>query len=200
MKDSAPNTVRAWFLQPASYLALIATGISVATFFLVYASPGNLRIILPDRVGVALTQGDISVVIPLTFTNTGAPRTVRHVQRVTASLIEIAPLNEQPTEVHARWRFEYAYGKKEGAAFAEDKLNYVNRAIPFALFGGTSKQKVFELVQVERGFDKKTVAGFTLRVHAATESETISSDLIRYECQQLGLLDRNYQYCSSALP
>ena len=147
MKSTTAQTVSSWLYQPSSWISLVAALISVTTFFLVYAYRGEVRVIIPDRIGVALTSGDLSVLMPLTLTNTGAPRTARHIVRISATLEGIAPLQGSPATINVRWRMELKYAKSNDTNYMHDKLVYVNRAIPFALFGGTSTQRVFELVQ-----------------------------------------------------
>lgn len=84
MNNEHPRKSRQWLKEPSSWLALVATCISISTFFLVYAFEGELRVILPDRVGIGLDNGYLTTIVPITFTNTGAPRTVRHVRQVKA--------------------------------------------------------------------------------------------------------------------
>lgn len=203
MNAKDKQTLGAWFRQPSSWLSLVATVISVTTFFLVYAYRGEVRVIVPDEIGVALVDGDLSVLLPLTLTNTGAPRTITHIVRVMATVKEFTSEKKSAATVEVRWRRELKYTKRENTPYLDDELEYLNRAVPFALDGGKSTQKVYELIQVGTGF-KRSIGNVSLTVHITTaESGLFASKTAYYDCQRvdkdgelkdLGLISR-YQYC-----
>lgn len=189
-----------WFKQPASVLSLVAAVTSLLTWFWVYANKGEIRIIPPDRVGIALAGGDLSLIIPLIFTNTGAPRTNQLIRRVTVELDGITPIKQPPISLRLRWRLEVKYIKAKEDDFLHDRLDYVNRAVPFAVVGGTSTPKLFEFIQVDTGFPKRYVDGFRLTIKTFTESRTFSSATVYYDCRHHDLgadssVTANYHYC-----
>ena len=88
------------------------------------------------------------------------------------------------------------YPERRGKAKeSEDYLEYISRADPFALYGGTSSQKLFELVQIGKGFLRRTLSDFVLSVNALTESNNFSSIKVGYTCDDLKLEENNYRYC-----
>lgn len=177
------HTLGTWFRQPSSWLSLVATVISVTTFFLVYAHKGEVRVVVPDELGVALLDGDLSVLLPLTLTNTGAPRTTTHIARIMATVKETAPTGTSAATVEVRWRRELMYTKIENTPYLEDELKYLNRAVPFALNGEQSTQKVYELIQVDTGF-KPSIGNISLTVRVTTaESGLFVSETAYYDCR-----------------
>ena len=194
MKNNSAQNILKWFAQPSSWLSIIAAIVSVTTFILVYTYKGKIEVILPARVGFCLEEGDLSILLPLTLTNTGSPRTVSHIVRITALLEDIAPLNEMPTEINVYWRTVLKY--EAGKDITHDSLKYISRANPFALFGGTSTQNVFELVQFGKGFSKRYIDGFKLTVHVLTNSGTYYSKSEYYQGGHNHLEDNNYSYCT----
>ena len=161
MKDSSADDAGShgfvqWVKQPSAWLSVIAAIISISTliisistFYLVYARKGDVLVILPDKVGVSLSNGDALLLIPLTFTNTGAPRTVNHVTHVTATLRDMKPHEISGNEVDLHWRFELTTignlqyfqkypeeekKRKDTKTAADDVVQYVGRTFPFALY------------------------------------------------------------------
>lgn len=217
-----------WIKQPTSWLSVIATlisistiVISIATFRLVYADRGEVKVVMPDRVGIKLwcrdaelkRPGDADLLIPLTFTNTGAPRTVQHVTRVTAILSNIYPSKVLGNkEVDLGWSYEYMFvsrqqwfqkypnekgrtAEKTGSCDREDYLDYLNRAVPFAIWGGTSAYKLSEFIQIGNGF-QQSVRGFDLVVRAEVDhGSPPSSEIVKYECESDQLKDSKFRYC-----
>jgi len=162
-----------WIKEPSSWLALAATFVAVATFFLVYADPGELKLILPDRVGLQYGGSDrkVSMLLPLTFTNTGAPGTWRHILSVTAVLSPEERVPEGTQNLTLAWEFERAFiDKREWLnkypkedQRTEDYAAYVGRAFPFSLAGGASRSKLFEMHQFDEGaLSERKLDNFTL--------------------------------------
>jgi hypothetical protein len=164
---------------------------------------------MPDKVGVSLSSGEALLLVPLTFTNTGAPRTVNHVTHVTATMHSIVPSQPQREEVSLHWRFElttvgkwqyflkYPEQKKDEGYWAgtDDVVEYVGRAFPFALYGGTSATKLFDFIQDGSGF-QGSLRRFELVVRAETPSGRVSSKKgVTYICNEATLTER-YLYCS----
>lgn len=197
MNNSSRQVVK-WFSQPSSWLSIIAAILSVITFFLVYAYKGDVRVILPDKIGIGLEKGDLSIILPLVLTNTGAPRTVIHIIQITASIEGIAPLQEPPNEVDVRWRAEVKFVNEE--EYMQDHIEPINRAVPFALFGGTSTQRVFELVQIGRGFSKSNIDGFTITVNVITDAGNYNSTASHYDCDHIKMINNSIEYCPLTLP
>lgn len=193
MKIPLSNFI-SWFKQPSSWLSIIATLISLITFFIVYEYKGKLIVTLPDRIGVCAT-GDLSIIVPLSITNTGAPRTVRHIIRITAIMEDIAPLKDNPTKVSVRWRMETKFVPRPGYSHLDDSIGYVNRVVPFAVHGGTSLEKVFNLIQIGRGFEKKFIDSFTIKVKIETDNGTFYSRKSYYNCYHIDVKEDVFQYC-----
>lgn len=184
-----------WIKQPSSWLATIATLISLITFFIVYEYKGKLIVTLPDRIGICAT-GDLSLIVPLSITNTGAPRTVRNVIRITAYIEDIAPLKEYPTKVFVRWRMETKFVPIPGStSHLHDSIGYVNRVVPFAVHGGISSEKVFNFIQNGTGFEKKIIDNFTIRVRVETDNGTFYSRKSYYNCNHMDISQDLFQYC-----
>lgn len=97
-----------WFKQWLPVVAaVVAAIISISTFYLVYAQKGEVQIIMPDKVGVSrLSGGSALLLIPLIFTNSGAPRSVNHVTHVTATLRNLDPNQTAGNQVDLHWRYE----------------------------------------------------------------------------------------------
>jgi hypothetical protein len=200
-----------WIKQPGSWLSVVAAIISVSTFYLVYAKKGEVRVIMPDKVGVSLSNGSALLLIPVTFTNTGAPRTVNHVTHVTATLRKLDPQEVAGNEVGLHWRFElktigkFQYlqtypdrkdeekNKKGDVANNDDYVDYVSRTFPFALYGGTSVNKLFDFVQ-DAGVFQRSLRSFELEVRAETDSKAVSSQVVKYFCEGEELR-KDYRYC-----
>jgi len=200
-----------WIKQPGSWLSVVAATISISTFYLVYAKKGEVQVIMPDKVGVSLSNGSALLLIPLTFTNTGAPRSVNHVTHVTATLRNLDPHMVAGNEVDLHWRFEltttgkFQYFLKYPEKKVEEKkrtgkgirtddfVDYVGRTFPFALYGGTSVNKLFDFVQ-NTGVFQTSLRSFELEVRAETDSKAFSSQVVKYVCEgeELG---EDYGYC-----
>lgn len=183
-----------WFKQPSSWLSIIATLISLITFFLIYEYKGKLIVTLPDRIGIC-ASGNIAIIVPLAITNTGAPRTVRHIIRITANITDIAPLNDKPTKVSVRWRMECKFVPRPGFSHLNDSIGYINRVVPFAVPGGTSAEKVFNFIQYDGDFEKDFVDNFTIQVKIETDNGTFYSRKSYYNCNHIDIKMDVFQYC-----
>jgi hypothetical protein len=179
------SAVLKWIKEPSSWLALTASIISIATFFLVYADHGTVDLILPDRVGMkydALSD-TAEMLLPLTFTNTGAPRTQRHVLRVTALVSPAQSPAAGNTDPAFAWEYEKVFiGKLEWEKrypdwfdkYPEDRNNadfvdYLGRALAFSLHGGESKSKLFNMLQSNGKLSGRSLSDFALTVEALLE-------------------------------
>lgn len=105
-----------WLRRPESWIALSAATLSLLTFFLTYAYPGKLEIVLPDRLGLlcspmaqgaarpsaagaepvaeVLPRAVTDLLIPVTFIHSGAERTRWNVRRIHATF---TPVRSEPT-------------------------------------------------------------------------------------------------------
>lgn len=205
--DARKRWLIEWIRQPSAWVSIIAAAISISTFYLVYAKPGDVRIIMPDRVGVSLLDGDVLLLLPVTFTNTGAPRTVNHVTHVSVTMRDIDPSPRADQLVDLQWDAEWKFigklqylqnypAQKENASrwgSRDDALDYVARAFPFALSGGTSVTKLFDFVRVNGSF-QESLRSFQLVVRAQTPTGAVSSRTAQYFCSQ-GALEEKYRYC-----
>ena len=202
-----------WARQPSSWLALIALAMSAATFFLVQASPGDLLVILPDSVGILriapLNAGAgqrLSLLLPLTLTNTGAPCTWRHITQVAAELEATEPAT-QVLRVNLAWEFEHRflgsqqYLEKYKKALDEgtvDYLDYEGRAFPFALRGGESTARLFQLRGNLEGQQLSRLESFTLLVTVKT-TRGYEREARQFRCNdRIGA--KEFQWCSSKAP
>ena len=196
-----------WLKNPSSWLSVIAAVISVATFVLVHADPGDIKVVLPDNVGVKHVDGELLLLVPVTLTNTGAPRTVRHISSMTAHLNEDRKDRGNANTVALRWRTiftllgraEYAlkYRIEDKSSLKDqDFLDYDSRANPFALYGGNSTQKTVEFRSRKGAFPGKTIASFTLTVVGATnDGREFPSIATYYHCENIVLGGESFQYC-----
>lgn len=198
-----------WFRSPSNWISLIAFLISTVTFFLVYANPGKIRVIPSEAVGIGLYKGYFSLAAPLTLTNTGAPRTVQHITKITAVVNAETSTGVKTAEMY--WLFERSFvGRREYLAkYPElkkesdddrdsiDYFKFENRMAPFALFGGTSESKVFQFGQ-ETG-SKSPFANldhFKVTFKVKTESSTYRARDIYYSCQNPDpLSEMSYKWC-----
>jgi len=197
-----------WIKQPNSWLSVIAAIISLSTFYLVYTRKGEVKIIMPDKVGVSLSNGNALLLVPLTFTNTGAPRTVNYVIHVAATMRNIDPHEISDRSVDLHWRLELTTVDKwrwleknpeqkvdrEYWAEKYDVVQYVGRALPFALYGGTSATKLFDFIQ-DRGSFQQSLRSFEIVARAETPSGAVSSKMVKYVCEN-AQLDKDYTYCN----
>ncbi len=179
-KPSKP--LRDWLKQPASWISLGAFIVSISTFFLVYAYQGELKVLLGDEVGVTSAGGRLRMVIPLVFTSTGAERVHRHVMRVAAV---VKPLNgdeAQILSVPMRWEVEVQFiSRKEfrrrypdaAEPGSIDVIDYVNRAVPFHLAGGSSVLKTYQLDQNAPSPNLSKLRAFELVMTVWTEKEVL---------------------------
>ena len=198
-----------WLRSPSNWISLAAVIISAITFFLVYANPGKILVIPSDTVGIALYKGYFSLAAPLTFTNTGAPRTVQHIIKVTAKVDAKTSTGEKTAEMY--WLFERAFvGRREYLAkYPElktesdhdpddmDYFNFENRTAPFALFGGTSESKVLQFGQ-ETGSESpfEALEAFEVTFHVTTDSSSYGTGNVHYICQNpRPLREKSYKWC-----
>jgi hypothetical protein len=198
-KEKAQTFLR-WLKEPPSWLALSAAVVSISTFFLVYANPGKLQVVLPVDVGLRLAGSNLELLASVTLTNTGAPRTRRHVVTL---LAELRP-QEQPDiqPVALRWESEWAFigylefNKKypgQGVPAVEDYIEYVSRAAPFAVAGSESITKVMRFRQRSGSTEKRFVGSFQLRVIARTENKEFTQTAVFRCAAEIG--EAKYDWC-----
>jgi hypothetical protein len=179
-----------WLREPAAWVSLSGAFVSVLTFFLVYANPGKLQVILPVDVGLHLQSGNLEVILALTLTNTGAPRTRRHVITV---LTELRPEDQSSfVPLTMRWESEWTfvgaleffrkYPDEKKRKQTYDYLYYVSRAAPFAVIGGQSITKVMKFTNRERKLQKDVLKRFQLKVLIKTEKEEYTQTAL-FECR-----------------
>jgi len=165
--------LREWLQQPNSWLSLSAVVLSIITFYLVQANPGTLEIVLPANVGLRLSADGLELLVPMTLTNTGAPRNHRHIISMVAFLQQ-----KEKQVVPLRWESEWTFlgylefnrkypGHKEGEH--EDYIDYVSRAVPFVLVGGQSLTKLTKFTNRAGAVNKNLFNHFELRVVVKTE-------------------------------
>jgi hypothetical protein len=157
-----------WLRQPNSLLALAATIISASTFFLVYVREGELAIDLPDRIGIAVNDTDLELVIPIAVTNTGAPIAVKRVRRATAiATVKEDRAKDQPIEL--AWLFE---------------KSYMGRRQYFQKY----PEKMEEVIKCQREAEQKCIAlmassnksGYEKTCQSKAEGECITDDYLDY--------------------
>lgn len=193
----------AWFKQPSSWLSLAAAVVSVSTFFLVYANPGRLQIILPEEVGLAFNRDStLTLYVPVTLSNSGAPRTSRHVVKMVAVVEDASPADGVSGHHTLWWRFEHVFVGKDAYLLkypdkagvgTRDYLDYRGRTFPFAISGGMSIGKIVEFYQPSGKADSSVNGfGLTLTVHT-TDSSTKASGW--YSCGADPLPTKTIQWC-----
>jgi hypothetical protein len=152
------GSVFAWLLKNISGLiSLGALLVSVGTFIMVYAWPGKLEVLLPRSIafGTDPSTQKVIALVPATFSNTGAPRTMRHIRYISCNVYSLDP--NVKLEGRAGWLYErkcvgwseylkrYPNEKTSLDKGQTDFLNYEGRAVPFTVSGGASVTKVLEL-------------------------------------------------------
>ncbi|HEV2884643.1 MAG TPA: hypothetical protein VGW36_07280 [Pyrinomonadaceae bacterium] len=201
MAGARDKSFFSWLKQPASWIAIVAAITSFISFYLVYADPGELDLVLPDRVGIYhnLENDGLELLLPITFTNTGAPRTQRHIIRVTAELTPSQPPASGNSNPTFAWEYEKAIiGKLEWKKkynediTTPDNVDYVGRAFAFALYGGESKAKLLNMLQVGGKLGGRSLSDFRLKVDAATDRGVISTTR-RYGC--VGREPQGFTWC-----
>lgn len=188
MSEEKAHTFLSWLKQPNSWLSLSAAIVSIGTFYLVQASPGQLMVVLPVEVGAIHPRGNLELLVPLTLTNTGAPRTRRHVVTV---LTELRPQGQEGIKpVVLRWESEkkfmgYLEFNKEfpgkGKLDVADYEVYVSRAAPFAVSGGQSITKVMKFKKKAGVLEKGWLKAFELKVIAKTEDKEFTQTAV-FKC------------------
>jgi len=142
-EEKSPSFLKAlWkrLREPNSVISLSAALISITTFYLVQAKPGKLQVVLPAEGGLRLGERSVELISSMTLTNTGAPRTRKHVVTVLAELRPREQSAVQPLALgwESEWAFigSLAFHKKyPDQATGErkpDYLDYVSIAAPFA--------------------------------------------------------------------
>jgi len=155
-KANSGRSIYEWLKNPSSWISLSACIISLLTFFLVYADKGRIKILLPYSVGIGISSetNDLDIVVPATFSNTGAPRTMRHILLITghvSSLDESVHLDNGPlwwtyeNKFVGEEEFFRRYPTKKNDGDKRDYIVYEGRAIPFTLKGDESITKIMEL-------------------------------------------------------
>ena len=151
---STDKPLHDWLRNPNSWISLTAAAISGITFFLVYVDRGEIEVLLPHNIGIGISAepGNLGILVPATFSNTGAPRSRRHIRHITGFIKSLD--NAVPAEGTIEWTYEHRFVgrdeffklypslKDEGF---RDYIVYVGRAIPFSLKGGDSVSKLLEL-------------------------------------------------------
>jgi hypothetical protein len=87
------------------------------TYFLVWGYSGELKVVLPDRVGLeyeTMPDGQpspdrLKMLLPITFTNTGASHTRRHIINVSASLLPADPPPPPSKNPIFTWEWEIRF-------------------------------------------------------------------------------------------
>ena len=200
MSEERARTFLRWLKEPNSWLALSAAVVSISTFFLVYANPGKLQVVLPVEVGLRLRERNLELLASVTLTNTGAPRTRQHVATL---LVELRP-QEQPDfqPVALRWESEWAFigylefqkrYPEKGEPWVEDYVVYVSRAAPFAVAGGESITKVMKFRQRLGNADRRFVGSLQLKVIARTENEEFTRTAVFRCAEEVG--KAKYDWC-----
>ncbi len=149
--ETSPN----WFKQTSSWLSLLATVISITTFYLTNLRNGVLEIQLPEEVGVRLnTDLSIDLLIPTVFYNTGATNNQRIITGITGTVV----LSDSQT-FNFRWQdtwdfmgrldFETRYPEEIAKTPVGDYIIYNGRSVPFVIPGRHSDYKMLRLVPLE---------------------------------------------------
>jgi len=200
-----------WIRQPPSWLSVIALTLSLLTAYQVSLKPGQLQIIMPDKVGVALSKyGYAQLLLPVTFTNTGATQNIKHVTHISATMRRIDPHLIPDNEVAFHWRFELKTKSRSGCACCEateerkseksmsllnDAVEVESRTFPFAVDGGKSIGKLLDMPQEKWAFQAH-LNSFELVVYARTSSGVFSSQPVRYVCTDESRdLKPDFGYC-----
>ena len=194
-----------WFREPSSWLSLFAAVISALTFFLVYANPGKLRLFLADRIAVSEKKGMLSIVAPLTLSNTGAPRTRRHVLSIDANVMPVARDSvptmsmrwEYEVQLVSRYEFHKRYPDAPDTADVVDIIDYVGRAFPFQVVGETATIKVFRFDKVTPPWQYPSDKPVELTLKVQTDRESVSV-VGRYRCFEA--MRSAYQWCPEVRP
>jgi hypothetical protein len=189
MPNRAVGAFRRWSRDPTSWLSVIATLVSIITFVLVYAWPGELKVVLPVQVGLKTEGGQLKLLLPVTFTNTGAPSIRRHIVTLRAELHDREQPHIQPVVLRweSEWRFVgvLEFNKKyldQADPGVEDYIEYVSRAVPFAIAGGQSTSKVMFLKQRPGAVGDSGFRSFELNVIAKTEGKQFTQ-AARFNCK-----------------
>jgi len=201
------QSVLEWLKNPSSLISLSAAVLSLITFFLVYVDKGEIEVLLPQNLGIGISAdtGNMDILVSATYSNTGAPRTRRHILHITGivqSLDKAAPIDGE-----YKWTYEQRFiGKDEYLKKYPDKkdeghrdyLDYVSRAIPFTLKGGESTAKTIEL---ERPQKTTSLLPSKLRINLVvhTDSGTYKSSST-YVCPSTPLSVGAATYCEREGP
>jgi len=209
MKTESHEGWQKWFTSPSSWLALVAAFISVGTFLLVYVHPGQLKIFVSDRIGAVHADGRLELLVPFTVSNTGAPRTQRHVLLASIALHAREPAMQgtdliwrDEVRLLSKYEYEAKYGKSSmeaaGASKAQkapatdnprpfERDDYTGRALPFALWGGNSASKVMIFVEKSPRFGGTRLQEFDITLSLRTESDVFETKST-YRCRDANLV------------
>jgi len=179
-------------------ISVISFVMAFWTFYFTYWYPGELDFTPPDRIGVSYgllpgynTMG-MSIIIPITFTNTGSTRFRSQVYALTADVSTISAPEANQTTFHTRWEYEVSYissqdyfnkyqdwmklrPKKDLNLI--DQLIYQSRAVPFQVTGGAfvSKLYLFEETQDMHVAEDPSGREATLELKLRTNSNNTSN-------------------------
>ena len=182
-------------------LSVIAVLLSSVSIYLVQFNKGSLKILLPDKMAIGLnSSGKIAIVLPLTFTSTGAPRQGIEVLKV---WIDVFSTSEPGQALTAYWMYESAYmhrleflknypEEKDRDTGQEDFLVYSKRAFPFHLEGGKSTSKAYYLLQSNGNLPDKNLGILILTIHVKTDNGVIERS-VKYDLGNK-TLDRGFTY------
>lgn len=198
---SSPRPPSPWL--PLSF-SLVSLLLSAVTFYLVHANKGELELLLPDKVGIALKNGRLDLVVPITFTNTGAPRQGR---QVLATSAEVQTTSSPPFVATTEWTYEvgFVHRLRFFKDFPEERARdhgevdfivYSNRAFPFQLNGATSLSKTYNFVQTSGQAPMRPLGEFQLTLRVRTER----GDAIRSAKYRLleAKLDNSYAWADAS--
>ncbi len=169
-----------------------------------HANPGKLKYILPDRIGLEVDKPGATVILilPVTFSNSGAPRTFQHVLRVTVQIVPGQKKEASESDPLLSWKYELSfihrlqYLKKypnASATGSTDYLDYVGQAFPFALAGGRSTTKIFEMRQIAGSMKNRSIDIVTIFVSVQTEKSQSTMRSV-YQCRE-GVTEENVSWC-----
>jgi hypothetical protein len=209
------SVVREWFRQPSSWLAIVSAIVAVAgatfsfaTWYFLNLYEGKVAVLLPygrSAVGIGISNEsrDLTFILPLTLSNTGAKGTrhfVRYITAIVRSEDEAAPFSGT-----AEWTYEdklvarAEYLKEFPKVFdtrQHDYVVYVGRAMPFFLGGGESTTKITELDLADT-HPKTIPSAFSLSLVLHTDKGDVLAPPSMYQCRKEAFKTDQIEYCRS---